>query len=284
METFIQALIVAFREGLEAFLIIAILLKFLDKTSNKNLKKSVWQGTYAGILASLILGIILVALSSFIGEIDATAKLWESIASFIAVILISTFIVWMIKHGNEIKKYIKDKATLNLSKKGIFLIAMFMVAREGAEIAIFAFAGKYSIMPIVIGVGLSIGVVALMHFSIVRIKLKTIFNITLAYLILQAGFLMGYSIHEGLSALKSLEVISGDNSIFIKAFDLSKTVFYHKQGVAGMPLYVLFGWYSKPEWIQFVVQYTYSIALFTYWYGRRKSMKELGNLTKNEET
>ena len=44
METFVQAFITAFREGLEAFLIIAIMLKFLDKTGNSKLKKSVWHG------------------------------------------------------------------------------------------------------------------------------------------------------------------------------------------------------------------------------------------------
>ena len=271
MDTFIQAVIVVFREGLEAFLIIAILLEFLNKTKNSNLRKNVWQGTYAGIFISLIFGLALWGLSSFIGGIDATAKLWESIASFIAVVLITTFIVWMIKHGDNIKQQIKNKAALNLSTKGIFLLSMFMVAREGAEIAIFAFAGKYSLLPILIGLVLAIGLVALIHHSIVKIKLQTIFNITLAYLILQAGFLIGYSIHEGLSALKTLEIMDSSHAIYTKAFDLSKTVFYHKEGFIGLPLYVGVGWYSKPEWIQFIVQYGYTALLFTYWYITRKN-------------
>lgn len=53
MDSFPQALIIAFREGMEAFLIIAILLKFLDKTNNRNLKKSAQTGTVAGVIASL---------------------------------------------------------------------------------------------------------------------------------------------------------------------------------------------------------------------------------------
>ncbi|MDP7247856.1 MAG: FTR1 family protein [Candidatus Peribacteraceae bacterium] len=271
METFVQALIISFREGLEAFIIIAILLKFLSKTNNVILKKSVWHGAFTGVLASLILGIILMAVSSLIGGINTTAKLWESIASFIAVILITTFIIWMIKYGSKIEDHVKSKAKLNLSRKGIFLLAMFMVAREGAEIAIFAFAGKYSVLPIVIGITLSIGLVALMHYSIVSISLKTIFGITLAYLIIQAGFLLGYSIHEGLSALKSLELITADNPVFIKVFNLSGTSLNHKEGIIGVPLYVFLGWYSKPEWIQFIVQYSFSITLFGYWYTKSKS-------------
>lgn len=269
METFIQALVIAFREGLEAFLIVAILLKFLDKTNNTNLKKNVWQGTYAGVFASLIFGVILFKVSSLIGEIDTTAKLWESTISFVAVVLITAFIIWIIKNGSKIEKHISNKATLNLTKKGIFLLTLFMVIREGAEISIFAFAGKYTALPIIVGMTLAICTVMLIHYSIVRINLKTIFNITLVYLILQAGHLVGYSIHEGLSALKNLEIIAEDSQIFTKAFDLSKTILYHKEGVVGVPLYVIFGWYSKPEWIQFIIHYSYCIIFFIYWYTKR---------------
>ncbi|HLG23385.1 MAG TPA: FTR1 family protein [Candidatus Nanoarchaeia archaeon] len=271
MEPFIQALIVAFREGLEAFLIIAILIKFLDKSDNKKFKRSVWHGTFTGILVSIILGATLIAISSAIGGTDNTAKLWESGASLVAVLLITTFIIWMIKHGRKIKEHVENKAKLNLSKTGIFLLAMVMVLREGAEIAIFSFAGKYPLLPIVAGIALSIIFVLLIFYSIVNIKLSTIFNITLAYLILQAGFLAGYSIHEGLSAAKGLGAIASDNAIFTKAFDLSATPFEHKEGVIGIPLYVSLGWYSRPEWIQFLVQYGLTAALFAYWHFDRKS-------------
>jgi high-affinity iron transporter len=263
----------SFREGLEAFLIIAILLKFLDKTNNKNLKKSVWKGTTAGVIGSIIFGLILMGIASYLGGIDTTAKLWESIASLIAVILITTFIVWMINHSNEIKKHIENKAAINLSKKGIFLLALLMIAREGAEISIFAFAGKFSVFPMILGIALSIVLVTLIHHSLIKIKLKTIFQITLIYLIIQAGFLLGYSIHEGLSALKSMEIINNDSIVLNKAFDLSKTILYHKEGILGVPLYVLLGWYSKPEWIQFISQYSYTLLLLGYWYKQRNHEK-----------
>ena len=256
----------SFREGLEAFLIIIILLKFLDKTNNILLKKNVWYGVCAGIGVSFVFGAILMWISSFIGGMDAAAKLWESVASFIAVTLITTFIIWMIKHGSKIKSHIEGKAALNLSKKGIFLIALFMVAREGVEIVLFQFAGKYPLLSILMGVTISIGLVTLIYHSLVKIKIQTIFNITLAYLILQAGFLMGYSIHEGLSAFKELGMIARDHLIFNKAFDLSSTMLNHKEGAIGMLLYVGIGWYSKPEWIQFILQYGLTCFLFWYWY------------------
>ena len=271
MEPFIQAMIVAFREGLEAFLIIAILIEFLDKSQEKKYKRNVWQGTFAGIILSIILGIILFMVSSAIGGTDNVAKLWESGASLLAVLLITTFIVWMIKYGKKIKEHVENKAALNLSKAGIFLLAMVMVLREGAEIAIFSFAGKYALLPIIAGITLSIIAVLLIFYSIVKIKLSTIFNITLAYLVLQAGFLAGYSLHEGLSASKGLGILSADNKIYSKAFDVSGTALDHKEGMVGIPLYVAVGWYSKPEWIQFIVQYALTSVLFAYWYFDRKS-------------
>ncbi len=272
METFLQAVIMAFREGLEAFLIIVVLLKFLSKTKNNHLKKYVWRGTYLGVFVSLIVGFLLFGLSSYIGGLSITAKLWESIAGFIAVILITTFIIWMIKNGSKLKDHIEGKVAQKLSKNGVLLLTLIMVVREGVEIAIFSFAGKYSVGSIATGLLLSIILVLLINYSLVKVNLRTIFMISLAYLVLQAGYLFGYSIHEGLSAAKGLGWINENSFLFNKAFDLSGTVFNHKKGILGLPLNVLFGWYSKPEWIQLIVQYSYTIFLFVFWY-RRESFK-----------
>ncbi len=265
---FVQASVVAFREGLEAFLIIAILLQFLDKSGNKGLKPRVWWGMAAGIAVSLALGLVLGLLSSLIGGTDNTVKLWESAASFLAVMLITTFIIWMITHGSRIREHVEKQASLNLSKTGIFLLAMIMVAREGAEIAIFSFAGKYEALPIVAGIAASVALVLLVFHSIVNVPLRVLFGITLAYLVIQAGFLAGYSLHEGLSASKGLGMIAADSPLFSKAFDISGGVLDHKTGAVGLPLNVALGWYSKPEWVQFIVQYAYTFLLFGFWYLR----------------
>lgn len=275
MDTLIQGLIMAFREGLEAFLVIMILLKFLEKTENEKFKKYIWYGLAAGMLVSLLFGVLLGGISSMIGGMDTTAKLWESAASFVAVVFIITFILWMINHGVKMKQHIEGQAAMRLSQQGIFFLALFMVLREGVEIALFQFAGRYSILSILLGLILSVILVVLIYFSLVKVKLQTIFNITLAYLILQAGFLLGYSIHEGLSAAKELGMLSAGSPILVKAFDLSETIFNHKDGILGLPLFVTIGWYSKPEWIQFLLQYGLTGFLFLYWY--RKTRKSNQN-------
>jgi len=270
MLAFLPGTIMGFREGLEAFLIVTMILRYLSKIKQSVYKKHVWQGVIAGISLSLILGLGLNMLSDTIVKVNQFAKIWESVASLAALLLVTTFIFWMINHGRNMAVYVEDQVAYNLSKWGIFLISLMMVSREGAEIAIFTFAGQYTYGSVSLGILGSLVLTILISYSLVKINLKTIFNITLIYLILQAGFLLGYGIHEGLSAMKDIGYISKDNFILIKAFNLSKTIFYHKEGIFGVPLYVLFGWHSAPEWIQFLTQYIYTISVYIYWYLKNK--------------
>jgi high-affinity iron transporter len=146
------------------------------------------------------------------------------------------------------------------------LTAFALVAREGGEIALFAFAGTYPLAAIGLGVLAALALTLVVSLLFVRVNLTAIFNLTLAYLILQAGFLLGYGVHEGLSALKAAGSLAADSPLLWKAFDLSKTVLEHKQGAVGLPLFVLVGWYSRPEWIQFILQYGYTVGMFALWF------------------
>jgi len=265
METFIPGLIMGFREGLEAFLIISIILQYLNLIQRTELKKNVVNGAIGGVAASLLIGGVLYWISMTIQKTDEISKIWESAASLVALGLITTFIVWMIKHGQNMVGEVQDQVKRNISKAGLFSVAFIMVVREGAEIAIFTFAGQYTFVSISVGIAAAFALSILIYNALIKVNLKVLFNMTLAYLILQAGFLLGYAVHEGLSALKVLGILDGGHFIYTKAFDFSSTLLDHKQGGLGLPLYVAFGWYSRPEWIQFILQYVYTIGLFAYW-------------------
>ncbi|MCK5051992.1 MAG: FTR1 family protein [Candidatus Cloacimonetes bacterium] len=259
-----------FREGLEAFLLIAIILKYISKSAQFHLRSKVIQGGIAGLIISLLLGLLLNAVSAGLGGVTTLTKVWESVASLIALALVTMFIFWMIRHGYDMAKHVEGKVDKNLSTAGLFFISLVIVAREGTEIAIFSFAGKYPFNIVILGVLASLILTLLIFYSLVKVDIELLFKITLAYLILQAGYLLGYTFHEGFSALKGYEMISGDNTVFIKAFDVSKTIFSHKDGVLGIPLHIVFGWYSKPEWIQFIIQYLYTIIVFFFWFMHTK--------------
>lgn len=265
MDQLVPSFLMGFREGLEAFLLIVVILQYLTQSNNLSLKKKVMHGVFAGLFASIALGLLLNELASSMGGVSALTKTWESVASFVALILVTLFIIWMIKRGGNMVKQVHDDVDDNLSAMGLFFISFVVIAREGTEIAIFSFAGKYPYAYVLGGVLIALVLAVLIHRSLVRVNLGLLFKITLAYLILQAGFLVGYSIHEGLSALKAYGQLSSDSMLFTKAFNASKTVLSHKDGVIGIPLHVLFGWYSKPEVVQFVIQYTYTAVMLLAW-------------------
>jgi high-affinity iron transporter len=271
MGNFLSGMVLGFREGLEAFLILVILLRFLRRTARADLAKSVWAGAGIGIFASLLIGGALYAVSGAMGRMEQTAKLWESGSSLIALLFITTFIVWMIRQGSGMAGTVERDAADHLSGGGILLISALMVAREGVEISLFSFAGEYALAAIFAGVGAALVLTALIYGSLVRIDLKTIFTITLFYLILQAGFLLGYGIHEGLSALKEIGVLAESSPLFLRAFNLSGTPLDHKTGFLGLPLYVLAGWYSRPEILQFAAQYLYTGGLLYFWRRTQKA-------------
>ncbi len=265
---FVPGFIMGIREGLEAFLIIAIMLEYLNKTNRNKDKVFVFQGLGIGLLASLVFGLVLFGISSLIGNDNTNvAKLWEFGASLFALVLITTFICFMLKNKNNIVSDIKNKISVSLSKKAIILLAAVMVAREGAEIVLFIFASANYVsygLGAVSGVLLSSVVVYLIYKSLIKVNLKVIFNITLVYLILQAGFMLGYSFHELFSYFKAESMIDSSHWIYTKMFDLSSTFLSHKEQPIGIMLYATIGWYSKPEVFQFVIQYGYTITLLGF--------------------
>jgi len=265
----IPGLIVGFREGMEAFLIIGIMLQYLTKIEKPELKKNVSFGLLAGIGGSVVFGLILWGISSLMGQSGgAVSKLWESGASFAALIFIATFIYWMMKHGSSITGDVESEVSRNLSSKGLFALSTVMVLREGAEIALFAFTAvekQVYLLGTLAGLLIAAVLAVLINRSLVKVRLSVIFNITLAYLILQAGYMLGYSVHEFLSALKTLGHLGSDSFILTKMFNLSGTVLNHKTGALGVPMNFLLGWYSKPEVLQFIAQYGFTASAFIIW-------------------
>jgi high-affinity iron transporter len=82
--------------------------------------------------------------------------------------------------------------------------------------------------------------------------------------------MLGYGIHELFSYFKAAEIWDASSPIYTKLYDFSGTILDHKEGILGIPLYALIGWYSKPEIIQFVLQYTYTGLLLFYFFRQRK--------------
>jgi len=269
-------IIVGLREGLEAFLIISVILEYLNKLKKPEYKKTVFFGVGAGIAGSFVFGLVLWAITVYVSRLgNSVSKIWESAASLVALIFISTFIYWMMVHGRSMVKEVRKSVDTHLSKIGLIVLSSVVVLREGAEIALFAFTAvdkqSYT-LGIIIGLVIAAVIAFIVYRSLVKLNLRIIFNITLVYLILQAGYLIGYSIHELLSALKDLSYISTGSLLLTEVYTFKDTILDHKTGVIGIIVNVLIGWYSRPEVIQFVLYTGYIGLNFFLW--RRISVKE----------
>jgi high-affinity iron transporter len=80
--------IMGFREGLEAFLLIAITLKYITSIDQGHLKNKVIQGCVAGLIISVVLGLLLSLFAEYLGGVSSLTKLWESVASLVALLLV----------------------------------------------------------------------------------------------------------------------------------------------------------------------------------------------------
>ncbi len=196
-----ETLMIAFREGLEAFLIIAITLAYLAKTGGEKLIPSVKQGCYVAVIACAILGIVL-------AKIGGMTPFWEGTLALVAAILVISCTVHMLKMGKHMKREITgaiDKAVANPTggaKLAIFLFVLLMIGREGLEAAtmIASLAQTTDGVPLAVG-----GVLGVIFAGLVawawskfghRVNLGLFFQVTAIFMVLFSIQLVIYAFHE----------------------------------------------------------------------------------------
>jgi high-affinity iron transporter len=265
MEFSLPGLILGFREALEAFLVLVVLLRALERSGRPAGRKPLWLGAGLGVLASVLLGFLLQIAEQALGDAEVFAAGWALASNLLALGLITVFLVWMIRQGGDIASAARRRLDAAPSPLGILVLAFFVVGREGAEVALFAFAGEYPAVPVAVGVLVAFLLSLLVQRSLVRIDLKTVFRATLLYLVLQAGYLAGSGMHEALSLLGTTGALSAGSPLLSHAFDLSGTFLDRETSPLGVALNILVGWNSDPEWPAFVLQYLYTGAMLLFW-------------------
>lgn len=192
-DTFIFALGLTLREGLEAILVVAAIVAYLVKTNNKKYLKSVYMGAVFGIVFSIILALIFNTIAKKLGESSSGIgqEVFEGVAMFVAVIVLFYVSNWMLSKSEvEVwNQYIQDKVEASLSKGSMITLAFtsfIAVAREGAELILF-FQGMLanssnSQFHMWLGIVVSVIILAVVYFAInklsVRLPLKPFFVVT----------------------------------------------------------------------------------------------------------
>ena len=130
----INAFVITLREGLEAFLIVAITLAYLRKTQRHKLVPAVYLGIAISMVISVIAGILL--------SRAANAALWEGILALAAAGMVTWMIVHMWRAAKHLKRNIEGRIEVAAALDGtaaffsVFGFTVLMVAREGMETAL----------------------------------------------------------------------------------------------------------------------------------------------------
>jgi high-affinity iron transporter len=265
MQIQVSGLVLGFREALEAFLVLAVLFRALERGGRPGGRLPLWLGASLGVVASVALGFGLSQLERSLGDAEAYTATWALASNLLALGLITLFLVWMARQGGDLATEARRRLDAAPSPLGILTLAFFLVGREGAEVSLFAFAGEYPALSVAIGVAAALLLALLVQRSLVRIDLKTLFRVTLVYLVLQAGYLAGSGTHEALSLAAATGALPEGSFLIAKLYDLSGTVLDRETGPIGVVLNILVGWNSDPEWPAFVLQYLYGAALLVFW-------------------
>lgn len=195
-----ETFMVTFREGIEAFLIIAISLAYLKNTGRGYLVPAIHWGIGAALVVSLMLGVVLTDL--------AENPLFEGILAWVAAALVFSLTLHMIKAGRHMKKMITDRLESSASKQGfaafagIFLFTVLMISREGMETVLLltSISGTAQAGQMVIGGILGLGVAAGMGYLWAKkshlINLPLFLRVTAVFLLVFCAQLVMYGFHE----------------------------------------------------------------------------------------
>ena len=192
---------IALREGLEASLIVGILIAYLKKSERTILMKSLWFGVFSAIGSALLFGGVLSFTSTNLS--DEHEKIFAGTTGIIAVALVTWMIFWMKKTARFMKLELEQKASAAISAGALSLAAFTAVAREGLETSLFLYANFKadtnaiaSTIGLLLGVSASIALGYAIYKGAIRFNLALFFKVSGVALILVAANVLKMALGE----------------------------------------------------------------------------------------
>lgn len=249
MGAFLGNFLIGLREGLEAALVIGILLAYIRKTQRTHLLAPMWAGVSVAVLLSLSFG----ALLTF-GPQTLTFEAQEAIGgslSIISVGFVTWMIFWMAENARMLSDELKGKLdAVQTSVWAVVLLAALSVGCEGLETTLFIWsairtAGQEANAIPMLGalVGIAIAVVRAwgMMRGMMRINLSRFFTITGAFLVIVAAGVLSYGIHD----LQEAAILPGLNNIAFESYR-----YIDPSSFVGTLLKAVFNLSSTTTWLE----------------------------------
>ncbi|WP_395694378.1 iron uptake transporter permease EfeU [Nocardioides sp.] len=220
--------LIGLREGLEAALVVSILVAYLVKTDRRHLLPRIWLGVAIAVAVALAFGFAL-----FFGPRSLTFEAQEAIGGFLSIVavgLVTWMIFWMARAARSLSGELRGQidSAAEGSWWALVLVAVLAVGREGLETALFLWSATEAVtrdsdatwQPLVgAALGLATAVVLgyLLYRGAIRINLSTFFTWTGAFLILVAAGVLSYGVHD----LQEAGILPGLDNL---AWDVSDTI------------------------------------------------------------
>ena len=194
-----STLVITFREGVEALLIVGIAAAYLRRSGKAALTQWLFWGALTGVAGSALLGSALV-------QLGGMGPMWEGVLALVAMVLVLTCTIHLLRHGREMQSKIvqgleraKNSAHTNVT---VFLSALLMVGREGVEAATIISAivaggdSSGALLGGVAGLALAAGLTGAWLAYGRAVNLTLFFNATATFMVLFSIQLTIYAFHE----------------------------------------------------------------------------------------
>lgn len=252
----LAALLITFREGLEAALIVGILLGYVRRVTVRGAYRPIWLGVVAALLVSILVGAALQLLGA---ELEGRGEqFFEGCTMVLASAVLTYMVLWMRTQGREMRSDLEarlGRAAPGALRRAIFTVAFVAVVREGIETALFLGAAAFAAASLqtliggLLGLALAVAAGYLLYVGSSRLNLRAFFNVTGVLLIAFAAGLLASAVHE----FQEAGVLP---TLIAQLWDLSPIV--PKSGVLGALLNALLGYNPSPSLVE-------ALTYMLYW-------------------
>ncbi|MGB3438469.1 MAG: iron uptake transporter permease EfeU [Actinophytocola sp.] len=264
-----SALLIGLREGLEAALVVSILIAFLVKSEQRSSLKWVWGGVAAALLICVAIGTFV---AYTIGELRfEQQEIVGGSLSIVAVGFVTWMIFWMRATARTLAKELRGKLSdaLAVGPVAVAVMALLAVGREGLETMAFFYANVRTaergthqpLIGFIVGILIAVVLGWLIYRGAITFNLGKFFNYTGVLLVFVAAGILAYGLHD----LQEARVLPGLNTL---AFDLSGPL--PEDSWYGALLKGLFNYSAQTTVLQAVVWVLYVAVVLTVFLWPRK--------------
>jgi high-affinity iron transporter len=253
--------LIGLREGLEAALIVTILIAYVVKIGRKDVLPRIWVGVGLAVLLALGIG----ALLTF-GTYGLSFTAQEAIGGILSIgatALVTWMVFWMLRTAKDLKGHLQDNVDRHLIGTGLGLVfvAFLAVGREGIETALFLWtavqATGQTTLPLIgagLGILTAVGIGWLIYSGMLKINLSRFFTWTGAILIVVAAGVLSYGVHD----LQEAGLLPGLNAL---AFNVSAAI--PPDSWYGTLLKGIFNFSPATTWLELAAWLAYLVPTLT---------------------